>query len=373
VSDTRTLRGGRGTWTGSERLKPFFLSPKPDVRQASAKNQRARPARPAEKRHRNVTMLSSGAMFGFEEHDPGLELIPLAARRALDASGVKLSLDGWRALELAARRALVESGAAEQVPVDRVRELVGRLTPSPERVDPCGDPAEISDDLRRGLDGGLLTDLERAWGRLSGLERYTLAKVARPGHLDPPARRVRLLAAFDEIVRRLSPSKGAPAHGLSHLTAGGDAHMVNVGAKPVTERLAVAGAFVTMQKETLELLLSGRAPKGDVLAAARIAGIQAAKRTPTLIPLCHAVALTSVEVELEPSNERPGMKVTATARALDRTGVEMEALVAASIASLTLYDMLKAVDRGMTVTNVELLRKAGGRSGDYQKGQNGRG
>jgi cyclic pyranopterin phosphate synthase len=149
--------------------------------------------------------------------------------------------------------------------------------------------------------------------------------------------------------------------------------MVNVGAKPVTERLAVAGAFVTMQKETLELLLSGRAPKGDVLAAARIAGIQAAKRTPTLIPLCHAVALTSVEVELEPSNERPGMKVTATARALDRTGVEMEALVAASIASLTLYDMLKAVDRGMTVTNVELLRKAGGRSGDYQKGQNGRG
>jgi cyclic pyranopterin phosphate synthase len=138
-----------------------------------------------------------------------------------------------------------------------------------------------------------------------------------------------------------------------------------------TARLAVAEAFVSMKLETVTLLASGAAPKGDVLAAARIAGIQAAKRTPDLIPLCHAIALTGVEVELELRTEPPGVAVRASARAFDRTGVEMEAMVAASIASLTLYDMLKAVDRGISLKNVVLSRKSGGRSGDWRRDDDG--
>ena len=149
--------------------------------------------------------------------------------------------------------------------------------------------------------------------------------------------------------------------------------MVDVGEKAATHRVAVASGRIRMRPATFRLVAAGRAKKGDVLGVARIAAIQAAKRTPELIPLCHAVALTGVEVELHPSTEPPGVKVVASARAFDRTGVEMEALVAASIASLTLYDMLKAVDRGMSVNGVELVQKSGGRSGDYRKGDRGPG
>jgi len=154
---------------------------------------------------------------------------------------------------------------------------------------------------------------------------------------------------------------------LSHLTATGEAHMVDVSEKNVTRREAVARAFLRMRPETLAALLSGKTPKGDVMATARLAGIQAAKRTPELIPLCHAVALTGVEVELTP--ERDGVRVVATARAADRTGVEMEALVAASVSALTLYDMLKAIDRDMSLVEVALVRKSGGRSGDYVRSE----
>jgi cyclic pyranopterin monophosphate synthase len=143
--------------------------------------------------------------------------------------------------------------------------------------------------------------------------------------------------------------------------------MVDVSQKPVTARRGVARAFVKMKPETLAALLGGNTPKGDVLAVARIAGIQAAKRTPELIPLCHAVQLTGVEVALEPRLEPPGVAITATARAYDRTGVEMEALVAASVAALTLYDMLKAIDRGMSITDVEVVAKSGGRSGEFRR------
>ncbi len=208
--------------------------------------------------------------------------------------------------------------------------------------------------------GEQVVELERRWSELGALERYVLAKLSEPGRSGPEARAGRLRAAFDEIVGGKGPA-------LSHLDARGDAHMVDVSDKRVSVRTAEARAFVAMRPETLQLLVSEKAPKGDVLAAARIAGIQAAKRTPELIPLCHAIALTGVEVELEPSSEPPGVRVLATARALDRTGVEMEALVAASIASLTLYDMLKSADRAMTIERVELVRKSGGRSGDYRK------
>jgi cyclic pyranopterin phosphate synthase len=260
---------------------------------------------------------------------------------------------------LSDRADIVASGALEEVPVARIEALAKSLLPGPARVDPSLDPTEIPRDLAAAV-GERRPELERAWVRLSGLERYTLAKLARPGRLDEKARRARLLAAVEEIVMKQTEH-------LSHLTEQGHAHMVEVGDKAQTERLAVAAAFVRMRPETVTLLTSGQAPKGDVLATARIAGIQAAKRTPELIPLCHSIALTGVEVDLEPTADPPGVRVTATARAFDRTGVEMEALVAASIASLTLYDMLKSADRGMVVENVRLERKSGGRSGDFER------
>ncbi len=156
--------------------------------------------------------------------------------------------------------------------------------------------------------------------------------------------------------------------GLTHLDAQGRARMVDVGDKAETERVAVARGVVRMQKETMALLLSGNAPKGDVLATARIAGIQAAKRTPELIPLCHAIRLSSVEVSFSPDEDGERLHVEAKAKARDRTGVEMEALTAVSVAALTVYDMLKAKDRGMTLEGIELASKSGGASGDFTRG-----
>jgi len=156
---------------------------------------------------------------------------------------------------------------------------------------------------------------------------------------------------------------------LPHLNEPGQAHMVDVGGKAVTERTATASALVRMSPETAERLAAGTVPKGDVLAVARIAGISAAKRTDELIPLCHRVALTGVEVDLRVDRERAAVEITSTARALDRTGVEMEALVAASVAALTIYDMLKGMDRGIEIASVVLVEKAGGRSGTWRRGR----
>lgn len=152
---------------------------------------------------------------------------------------------------------------------------------------------------------------------------------------------------------------------LTHLNAAGEAHMVDVSAKAETARLATAGARVRMQKETLELIVSGQAKKGDVLGTARIAGIMAAKRTHELIPLCHPLALSQVTVELTPNAAENAIDIVATCKLTGKTGVEMEALTAASVAALTVYDMAKAVDRGMQITDVRLLHKSGGKSGSY--------
>jgi cyclic pyranopterin phosphate synthase len=153
---------------------------------------------------------------------------------------------------------------------------------------------------------------------------------------------------------------------FTHLDAEGRARMVDVSDKPETDREAIAGARVVMRPETLERIRSGDVAKGDVLAVARLAGIMAAKRTAELIPLCHPLALTSVRVELECVPERSAVEITATCRLRGRTGVEMEALTAASVAALTVYDMCKAVDRGMVVTDLRLLRKSGGKSGNWE-------
>ncbi|MCZ7596007.1 MAG: cyclic pyranopterin monophosphate synthase MoaC [Hyphomicrobium sp.] len=153
---------------------------------------------------------------------------------------------------------------------------------------------------------------------------------------------------------------------LSHIDKKGEARMVDVSDKAVTARTAIAEGFVAMAPRTLELLQSADTPKGDVLGAARIAGIMAAKRTHELIPLCHPLALTKVAVHLEPSAEPAGVRVIAEVKTSGQTGVEMEALTAVSVACLTLYDMLKAVDRAMSFEGIRLVQKSGGRSGDYR-------
>jgi cyclic pyranopterin phosphate synthase len=153
---------------------------------------------------------------------------------------------------------------------------------------------------------------------------------------------------------------------LTHLGRSGEATMVDVGGKAETERTAVAQGAVVMQADTLALILSGDARKGDVLGVARIAGIMAAKRTHELIPLCHPLLLTKIAVDIEPDPSLPGLRVTAMARVTGKTGVEMEALTAASVACLTVYDMAKAVDRGMVISDIRLVEKTGGKSGDYR-------
>jgi cyclic pyranopterin phosphate synthase len=153
---------------------------------------------------------------------------------------------------------------------------------------------------------------------------------------------------------------------LTHLSAGGAAHMVDVSAKPATEREAVAAGRVVMQPETLDIVRKGDAKKGDVLGAARIAGIMAAKRTHDLIPLCHPLSITKAEVDIRPDAALPGLEVTARVKVAGKTGVEMEALTAVAVACLTIYDMVKAVDRGMRIEGIRLIEKHGGRSGHFR-------
>lgn len=152
---------------------------------------------------------------------------------------------------------------------------------------------------------------------------------------------------------------------LTHFDAGGEAHMVDVGAKEETHRVARATGSVHMKPETLALVRSGAAKKGDVLGVARIAAIQAAKRTGELIPLCHPLALTRVAVDIELDEQASAVTMTATVETRGRTGVEMEALTAVSVGLLTIYDMCKAVDRGMRIDSIRLLEKSGGKSGTY--------
>ncbi|MES5486406.1 cyclic pyranopterin monophosphate synthase MoaC [Bradyrhizobium sp. INPA03-11B] len=159
-----------------------------------------------------------------------------------------------------------------------------------------------------------------------------------------------------------------PGTALTHIDAKGDARMVDVSAKPATERTAVAEGRVLMSKATLALIESGQAKKGDVLATARIAGIMAAKRTSELIPLCHPLALTKVTIDIATDRKLPGCIVRASVKVTGPTGVEMEALTAVSVACLTIYDMIKAVERGVRIEGIHLIEKIGGKSGHYRAG-----
>ncbi len=154
---------------------------------------------------------------------------------------------------------------------------------------------------------------------------------------------------------------------LTHFDVEGRAVMVDVSDKAETDRTATARVSVTMRPETLQVILTGEAKKGDVLGAARLAGIMAAKRTSDLIPLCHPLPIAAVTLELEPSSSGDGIDIAATVRTTGRTGVEMEALTAASVAALTVYDMCKAIDRGMRIDGLRVVHKAGGKSGDFRQ------
>jgi cyclic pyranopterin phosphate synthase len=291
-------------------------------------------------------------LYTFDGIDAALDLIPLAARRALDRAGFKPSLEVWRALPLESRQAIVEAGSGQVVDVARVGQaLSARSVP---RAELFAEPSasQVPDGLRATY-GSERPISDAVWLGLSPLDRYALAKVA-----DRP-KQERLAVAYTEIIGHSAVS--------THVAPAGGARMVDVSQKPASQRQAVAETRVSMSEEAFRRVESQSVPKGDVLGTARIAGIMAAKRTAELIPLCHPLALTQLALELELDLERREIMVRATVEAFDRTGVEMEALTAVSVAALTVYDMLKGIDRGMEIGPTRLLHKSGGRTGDFSR------
>lgn len=293
-------------------------------------------------------------VYLFEEIDDSLKLLPLAARRALDMAQTKVSLAAWQQLSHGVRRELVQLGSAPTVNVGAVQDLLTRAAVEREPVETSGEPTahEIPDAVQAALPAGQLLSVS-SWVALTPIDRYTLAKLASRGRAE------RFVLAYREIVGESALS--------SHLSPTGDVRMVDVSRKEPTLRRALAESVVSMNPEAFGALEAGRAGKGDVLATARVAGIMAAKRTADIIPLCHPLSLAHCEVnlELQPAEQR--VVVTARAEVIDRTGVEMEAMVAATAAALTIYDMLKGIDRGMEVGPTRLLEKSGGKSGDYRR------
>ncbi|MBE7478584.1 MAG: cyclic pyranopterin monophosphate synthase MoaC [Polyangiaceae bacterium] len=293
-------------------------------------------------------------LYAFDEVDESLLLLPMAARRALDHAGRRLSRAGWLSLDVAARRELTQLGSEPRVEDVRVRALVEQASPAALPATPALDPPADAAPPEVGEAFGQSRPLPAAlWSSLSPLDRFALAKVAEK------RRPERLAAAYAEIV-------GASALS-THLSAAGAVRMVDVGPKSPTLRRAVAESFVGMSAEAFSRLEQANVGKGDVLGTARIAGIMAAKRTSELIPLCHALAITHVHVDIELDAGTRRVRLLATVETFDRTGVEMEALCAASVAGLTVYDMLKAYDRAMELGPTRLLAKSGGRSGDFAR------
>jgi cyclic pyranopterin phosphate synthase len=291
-------------------------------------------------------------LYSFDVDGERLEQLPLAARRALDHAGWKLSLAGWLSLGLAERRALAELGTATPVDVQQVARVIGGAQPgaleSPVLDDPAPDVPPSAVVQAFAAYGRLSAAI---WTSLGHLDRYALFKVTLRG--DPE----RLRGAYAEIVGHTQVS--------THIRAAGGVQMVNVGGKPVSVRRAEAESRVLMNREAFELLQKDAVPKGDVLGTARVAAIMAAKRTADLIPLCHPLALSHLAVDLRLDPEAQAVCIVASVETSGKTGVEMEALVAASVAALTVYDMLKAADRGMQIGPTRLRSKSGGASGDF--------
>lgn len=285
----------------------------------------------------------------------------MAARRALDRAALKLSLEAWRSLPLTTRRHLIELGSADHPDVAEITRLAQLATPVPSPLDSPSEEPDSEQAPRHASEAfakqGSLPD--KLWQSLSALDRYTLCKVAERALLrDATEKTARLERVWAEIVGHSATS--------THVSPGGGVRMIDVGAKQATKRRAVALSEVRMNAEAFGRLQRADAPKGDVLGTARVAGIMAAKKTSELIPLCHPLALTKIEIQLELSASEPRVLIEAAVETTDRTGVEMEAMVAANTAALTVYDMLKAFDRAMQIGPTRLLEKTGGRSGDYQ-------
>lgn len=278
--------------------------------------------------------------------------MPLAARRALDRSGWKLSLAAWKNLTAAARARLLELGAAPHVDGAAVARVLADAEPRAATIEAIPEPppgAPPPGVVSAFAEQGPLS--VAVWSALSELDRYALIKVA--GRDDGERRR----AAYAEIVGYTRVS--------THVRPGGGVQMVNVAAKAETRRRARAETRVRMNAAAFELLAANAVPKGDVLGTARLAGIMAAKRTSELIPLCHALALTHVAIDVELDATARAVRIVSSVETVGKTGVEMEALVAASHAALTIYDMLKGIDRGMEIGPTRLVSKSGGASGDF--------
>ena len=291
-------------------------------------------------------------LFSFDVDGETLELVPLAARRALDNAGWKLSLAGFQSLALPFRRTLVELGSVSPVDLAAVARCIETATPSAARLAPRPDPASDvapPDVAEAFVEHGPLSNA--IWSSLDDLDRYALVKLASRD--DPDRRRL----AYAEIIGHTRVS--------THVRASGGVQMVNVGNKPETRRRAEAESRVSMSGAAFRLLESHTVPKGDVLATARVAAIMAAKRTSELIPLCHPLALSHIAVDLRLDAATHSVHILASVETRGKTGVEMEALVAASHAALTVYDMLKSADRSMQIGPTRLLAKSGGASGDY--------
>lgn len=297
---------------------------------------------------------SRSVLYRFDGIDETLGLLPLSARRALDHAGRRLSREGWTSLPVAERLRIVELGAARTVDVAAVCAATALATPGPADVEAAEDaPSDRVPDSVRGAFGTERPLTDSIWASLAPLDRYVLTKVATRENSE------RLAAAYAEIVGSTAVS--------THLGPNGGARMVDVGEKLPTPRRAVGRSTVTMSAEAFQKLRTADVAKGDVLGTARVAGIMGAKRTADLIPLCHPIALSKVTVEFELEEVERAVQVVAVAEAVDRTGVEMEALVAASVAALTIYDMLKGIDRAMVIGPTLLLEKSGGRSGDFSR------
>lgn len=296
-------------------------------------------------------------LYAFDGIDQRLELLPLAARRALDLTGLRLSREGFASLAHAERVLLASAGAEHVVDCDRVNRLVAPARPSAKTEPRTQDPPldRVPDEVSQAL--GPERPLSSAvWAALSALDRYALAKVCAKGKEE------RIAGAYREIVGHSALS--------SHVAPTGGIRMVDVSSKPATRRRATAGTSISLGSLAYRRLVTADVPKGDVLGTARLAAILAAKRTSDLIPLCHPVPLTHVEVTFEADDSKQALDITCSAETVGPTGVEMEALVGASVAALTVYDMLKSIDRGIEVGPTRLLEKSGGRSGDFRaKGQ----
>lgn len=375
------------------------------------------------------------AVYAFEGLLPEIESPPIAARRALDHAGLRITIEAWRSLSFEARARLTVAGASDRVEVEIVGSVARHASPPVQRVPSGFDPdaAAPPEALARALSPGRPLD-PRRWSRLRSLDRYALTQTYRramargsflilrevfdavmalalaPSSVDASAPGSRGERAGTPGLSSSAPSSGgyqapgayssftdeAPSRARTqpvvkdrgesrsptpppvastistHINAEGAVHMVPVGEKTATSRRAIAAGVVKMRADTAARLLRRDTPKGEVLATARIAGIMAAKRTPELIPLCHAVALTGVSIDIQVDAPGARVIVTATADAHDRTGVEMEALVAVSVACLTIYDMLKGIDRELVIGDVKLLEKSGGRTGHYVRSGEGR-